>query len=76
MTDLELTGIFLSDIPLGVNDGATVAHDTVLRVTLDIPESDLAERELVEEGKGYREWGVPAEIINQCGVVLMLGGTM
>lgn len=73
MTGVELTGVFLSDIPLGVNEGATVAHDTVLQVTLDIPESDLAERELVEEGKGYREWVVPAEIVNQYGVVLIVG---
>jgi hypothetical protein len=73
MTDLELTGVFLSDIPLDVNAGATLAHDTVLRVTLDISESDLAERELVEEGKGYREWVVPAEIINRYGVVLIVG---
>lgn len=73
MTDLELTGVFLSDIPLGVNEGATVAHDTLLRVTLDIPVSDLAELELVEEGKGYREWVVPAVIINRCGVVLIVG---
>ena len=45
----------------------------MLRVTLDIPESELAEWELVEEGKPYREWLIPARIINQCGVISIVG---
>ncbi len=73
MTDRKLTGICLSDVPLDVNEGGTAAHDTVLRVTLDIPESELAEWELVEEGKPYREWLIPARIINQCGVISIVG---
>jgi hypothetical protein len=41
----------------------------LLRVTLDIPESKLAEWEWVEDGKPYREWRIPAEVINRRGVV-------
>lgn len=73
MTDRTISGVWLSERPLDVNEGGTAAHDTVLRVTLDIPESGLAEWECIEEGKPYREWVIPADIVNQYGVVLMLG---
>jgi hypothetical protein len=29
MTDREFSGVWLSDVPLDVNDGGTAAHDTV-----------------------------------------------
>jgi hypothetical protein len=48
------------------------AHDTVLSLSLDIPEAELAEWEWVEEGKPYREWLIPADIINRHGVVALV----
>jgi hypothetical protein len=44
-------------VPLDANDG--VMGDALLAVTFD-----LAPFEWVEEGKGYREWLVPAAFIN------------
>ena len=73
MTDRTIGGVWLSERPLDVNEGGTAAHDTVLRVTLDIPESELAEWECIEEGKPYREWAIPADIVNRCGVVALVG---
>ena len=57
----EITGVFLGDSPMGVAEGAT--GNQVLRV--EFPDDvDLNDFELVEEGKPYREWCVPAELIN------------
>lgn len=57
----ELTGVFLGDSPMDINEGAK--GDQVLRV--EFPDDvDLAEYELIEEHKPYREWCVPAALIN------------
>jgi hypothetical protein len=53
--------------PLDANEG--VDGETLLYVTLDCTETDLAEFEWVEEGKPYREWLMPAEIINRLGKI-------
>ena len=57
------TGVWLSNEPLDGNEGAK--GDTVLAI--EIPEDLLAEYEWVEEGKPYREFMVPAEIVNRYG---------
>jgi hypothetical protein len=62
MTDQTLTGVFLSDRPLDENEGA--CGGVVLEVDLAADENELADRELIEDGKGYREWIVPAALIN------------
>jgi hypothetical protein len=41
-------------VPLDVNEGAE--GDTLLRIDLSMPESDIADYEWIEEGKPYREW--------------------
>lgn len=62
------SGVWLSNVPLDSNDGAT-GH-VLLRVTLDLPEITLAEYEWVPEDEWvreiqrYREWLVPADVIN------------
>jgi len=57
------SGVWLSDRPL---DAADCIHgDTLLAIT--IPEDVVAEYEWIEEGKHYREWLVPAEIVNSFG---------
>jgi hypothetical protein len=50
---LDLTGVFLGDSPMTINEGAT--GDQVLRV--EIPDDvDLRDFELIEDAKPYREW--------------------
>ena len=56
--------------PLDVNDGPA-ASAAVLVVTSAEPEDFFAEYEVIEDGKGYREWLVPASLINtRCAVTL------
>ncbi len=64
---LTLRGVWLADSPVDVNEGAV--GDKVLAVNLSIP---LAEYEIVEEGKPYREWCVPADLINAQGTVTLM----
>ena len=67
MEDFTLRGVFLSDKPLSIHEGA--GGDDLLKVTLPDDCCDSSYYELVEEGKPYREWCIPAEIINQHGTV-------
>ncbi len=59
----KFTGVWLSDQLLDINEG--VPGDVVFVVTLDLSEAELDQYEWVEEGKPYREWLVPAELVNQ-----------
>jgi hypothetical protein len=59
---ITLTGVFVSDRPLDCNEGAR--GDTILEIELETGETILEDFELVEEGKPYREWCVPAKILN------------
>jgi hypothetical protein len=67
MEDFTLRGVFLSDKPLDGNEGAGGNH--LLEVILPDDCCDFSYYELVEEGKPYREWCIPAEIINRHGTV-------
>jgi hypothetical protein len=49
-------------VPVDVNEGA--AGDTLLAVDFRLEPGALAECEWIEEGKGYREWLLPAHVIN------------
>lgn len=60
LTANEYTGVWLSDQQLDENEGAI--GDTVLRVV--IPNGDLSDYEWIEEYKPYREFLVPAALIN------------
>jgi hypothetical protein len=64
LTARRWSGVWLSDVPLGVNEGAPPTH-VVLEVTLNKIESELADYEWIEDGKTYREWLIPARIVNQ-----------
>lgn len=61
MTARLWTGVWLADRPVDANEG--VIGDTVL--VLEIPEAVVKPYEWVEEGKPYREFLVPAEIVNR-----------
>jgi hypothetical protein len=70
MEDFTLRGVFLSDKPLSIHEGA--GGDDLLKVTLPDGCCDFSYYELVEEGKPYREWCIPAEIINRHGTVRLV----
>lgn len=65
LTKNVYSGVWLSDIPLGANEGA--GGDTLLEVALDLPDAELARFEWVEEGRCFREFLVPAELVNRRG---------
>ena len=65
---ITLTGVFLADVPVDVNEGAR--GNEVLEVILD--EGLLTDHELVQAGAPYREWCVPAALIARCGSVRRL----
>jgi len=58
-------GVWVADSPLDINEGAN--GDRLL--SIDIPELVIADFEWIEEMKPYREWLVPAELLNQYPVV-------
>ena len=64
-----LTGLWLGDRPMDINDGAK--GDKVLRV--EVPDDvDLGDFEVIEDGKPYREWCVPAALINAHATVTLM----
>ncbi len=63
MTDKRLRGVWLSDSPLDVNAGG-LGGESILELTIDGSEAEIADFEVVEEGKGYREWLIPAALVN------------
>lgn len=63
------SGVWLSSRPLDHNEGG---GDTVVIVKLDLPVCDLARWEWTAEGRSYREWLVPAQIINRSATVEVL----
>ncbi|WP_156763351.1 hypothetical protein [Mycobacterium scrofulaceum] len=66
--NLVLTGVWLGDSPMSINEGAV--GDQVLRV--EFPDDvDLSDFEVIEEHKPYREWCVPAALINQRAIVTL-----
>lgn len=61
MTAHLFRGVWVADWPLDCNEGAK--GDDLL--VADVPECLVAEFEWIEDGKGYREFLVPAAILNQ-----------
>jgi hypothetical protein len=63
MTGREHSGVWLSGQPLDSNEGA--CGDVLLRVNLACTEGEIADYEWIGEGKGYREWLIPAVLLNR-----------
>jgi hypothetical protein len=57
------SGVRVSDVPLDDKEGAK--GDALL--TLEVPEAELTPYEWVEEGKLYREFLCPADLLNRYG---------
>jgi hypothetical protein len=62
MTAHKYSGVWLSKVPLDANEGAF--GDTLLEVELELSEEALRQFEWFEEGKGFREFLIPAALIN------------
>jgi hypothetical protein len=60
--DAEVCGVWLSDRPLDMHEGAF--GDVLLSVELDAPRASLRRFEVREPGKPYREFIVPADLLN------------
>jgi hypothetical protein len=65
LTEEDAAGVWISDNPLDRKE----AGDVLLRIKLDATDGDLADYEWVEQGESYREWLVPAALLNDRGVV-------
>ena len=63
LTKNPYRGVWVSDEPLNVSDGA--CGDTLLRIDFKGDEAEIAEHEWREEGKGFREWLIPAKLLNE-----------
>ena len=67
LTANTYSGVWLSDIPLGETEGAR--GEVLFEVWLSLNEQEMAQFEWVEDGKPYREWLVPAALINAEGQI-------
>lgn len=66
-----LTGVFVADEPVGVNEGAT--GEEVLEIQLPGRPEDYASYAIEEEGlRAFQEWCIPAAIINAQGATRLL----
>src|SRR5262245_8840384 len=63
LTDREWSGVWVADRPLDNSEGAS--GEALVQV--EIAEEILTDYEWIEEGKPYREWLVPADILNKYG---------
>lgn len=61
MLSTTLTGVWFGDQMLDENEGAKSEAYFVI----DIPESLIVCCEVIEEGREFREWCIPAELANQ-----------
>jgi hypothetical protein len=69
LEEVTLRGVFISDQPLSIQEGAK--GDQILEIILP-SNCDLSDYELIEEGKPYREWHVPANVLNENGQVRLV----
>jgi len=62
-TPFHIRGVFFSNTPLGCQNGLLPDASEVF--VIDIPEELITDYELIEEGKGHREWYIPAKVANK-----------
>lgn len=66
LTSHQFTGVWFADRPLDVNDfGAMRSPGEQIVLEITAPDNGLEDWELVEEGKLYREWVIPAATANE-----------
>jgi hypothetical protein len=69
MTAREWSGVWVSDRPLDANEGA---EGEVLLAIDGLGEHEVEPFEWIEEGKEYREFLVPADVLNERGACRVL----
>lgn len=70
MTANEYSGVWISDSPLDLSEGASGAWLITIEMPPDVATLIDQEHEWIEEGKGYREWLVPAKLLNEFATVV------
>jgi hypothetical protein len=70
LTEREWTGVWVADRPLDNSEGAS--GETLLQV--EVEEPLIAAYEWVAEEKSYREWLIPAAVLNGFGKVKLADG--
>ena len=60
---VPVRGVWLSEFPLDENEGAD--GDQLLQI--EVPDTVALEYEVAEDGKPYREFLIPADVLNQFG---------
>ncbi len=64
LTDSSLSGVFVSNFPLGINEGCKDGG-AILEIVLNATADEMFYKwEIVDEGKPYREFLIPAERLN------------
>jgi len=66
---ISLCGVWLANAPL-TTMGAK-GNDALLEVHVDLPKSEFDFYELIEDGKPYREWCFPAELLRRSEIRLI-----
>jgi hypothetical protein len=64
------SGVWLSDRPLDTDEGAV--GNALLCVELNVGDREIAQFEWIEDGKPYREWLIPADLINELGKIAIV----
>jgi hypothetical protein len=64
LTDGEWHGVWVSDRPLDADELGALTDDLAL-FEIEIDDSLVQEFQWAEEGMGYREWLVPAAVLNE-----------
>ena len=64
LTPLALKGVWFSNVPLDGNEGLPAVEDHRFFI-INIPAKEIRDFEVIEEGKGYREWCIPAKLVNR-----------
>jgi hypothetical protein len=66
LTQQAWSGVGLSDVPLD-ESVITKCGETLLEVDIELSELELSEYDWPEEGKPYREFLIPASVVNSRG---------
>ena len=57
----------------GCNEGLPLDAEVVFELQVDLPQGAISDYEWVEEGKPYREWLMPAALVNSYAILHELG---
>jgi hypothetical protein len=73
LSNHERAGVWLTTPPLDVAEGAR--GDAVLSVELDVPPEEIGAYEVVVEGRRYREFQMPAAMVNAHADISLVRGS-